>query len=274
MANAAKSSPNDALAELVERARSESIGSIDHAANAKAIALTNAQVQDAIRELLERDFQLIAIKALRGYGSSLMSFPISFTFRPGPDAGAVALNENFVVLVELPTRSVKRISKSAETPEGADAPFVLAANARFEPPTTPLSANEARYAREAAYYQSLGLGGTSGYLGGADTDETNTLRVDHVNTSSQTESVSYKDNVADDTMPDPSNHDDSEEKQTWVADHNDDLSSGDPWLGGGPGGFPGGGFPTGPGGGLPPRPGGGWPWPDPPPPYGWRYRGR
>jgi hypothetical protein len=267
MAKTPTRAAKDALSELVDKAIADSIGAIDHATNAKAIALANKEVQAAIRALLDRDYQLVAIQPLRGFGSSLMSFPLGFTFRPGADAGPVALNESFVVLVELPTRSVKRISPSAELAEGADVPFAVAANARFTPPVTPLADDAARRAREAAYYADIGLGGMGGYPSAAGTDETATLRVDNAPTSSDVETITYSDNVADDSASDPSNHDDSEEKYRWVADHGDDQSSGDPWQGGFPGG-PGGGWP----GGGRPRPGGGWPWPDPRPPYGWRNR--
>ena len=64
--------------DLAERARMESIGSIDHAVNAKAVALSNDEVKAAIREMLDRDYQLIAIEPVRGFGSSLMSFPLRF----------------------------------------------------------------------------------------------------------------------------------------------------------------------------------------------------
>ena len=107
---------SDPVAELAERARNDSIGSIDHATNAKAVALNNNEVQSHIRELLKRDFQLVAIQPLRGFGSSLMSFPLHFVFRAGAESGAVALNESFIVVVELPTRSVKRVSPSADQP--------------------------------------------------------------------------------------------------------------------------------------------------------------
>jgi hypothetical protein len=46
---APKQSTSDQLTSLAERARSDSIGSIDHAVNAKAIALGNEEVQAAIQ---------------------------------------------------------------------------------------------------------------------------------------------------------------------------------------------------------------------------------
>ena len=95
MAQSAGIKGADAVAELATRARNDSIGSIDHVVNAKAIALSNSEVQTMIGELLERDFQLIAIQPLRGFGSALMSFPLQFIFRAGPDSGAVALQESF-----------------------------------------------------------------------------------------------------------------------------------------------------------------------------------
>ena len=245
------------LAELVERARSESIGSIDHATNAKAIALSDARVQAAIREVLDRNFQLVAIQPLRGFGSALLSFPLNFIFRPLAESGPVALNESFLVIVELPTRTVKRISKTGET-TGSDVPFVIAANAQFTLPRTPASEMTARRQREAAYFRNVGLGMWS--EDNPPNTVTETLDVTQkLSTGCETES----DGIADDSA-----YDDYDEDYSYHPDYGHERGADYPGVAPGPGG------PVVPGGPLPGRPGGGWPWPDPPPPYGWRYRRR
>jgi hypothetical protein len=213
--------------------------------------------------LLDRDFQLIAIEPLRGFGSSLMSFPLHFVFRPGVEAGGVALNESFVVLVELPMRSVKRISKSSQLAAGADVPFAIAAHARFQAPITSQAELAPLYEREASFYRGVGLG--EGLPSAAGTDQTATHRLSYRDTGSASGSPTYKDGVADDSSDDDSQVDDKEEVHGWVNDNGDDDAD----RGYLPGGWEGPGLP---GGGRPGRPGGGWPWPDPPSPYGWRRR--
>jgi hypothetical protein len=166
---------SDVVDDLVERARAESIGSIDHAVNAKAIALGDGDVQSAIRELLGRDYQLVAIEPLRGFGSSLMSFPLRFVFRPGANSGPIALDESFVVLLELPTRTVKRISRSSELPSASDVPFVVAAIARVEPSRFTAAEMAPRYEREALFYRAVGLENLGWAPGAAGTDQTITI---------------------------------------------------------------------------------------------------
>jgi hypothetical protein len=247
----------DVVADLVEQARTESIGSIDHALNAKAIALSNEKVQAALREVLDRNFQLVAIQPLRGFGSALLSFPLNFVFRPRAESGPVALNESFVVIVELPTRTIKRISKTA-TPTGSDVPFAIAANAQFEPPRTPASMLAPRRQREAAYFRNIGLGMWS--EDNPPNTVTETLEVTQkFSTGCETES----DGIADDSA-----YDDYDEDYSYHPDYGHERGADYPGSGPSPTG------PALPGGQFPGGPGGGWPWPDPPPPYGWRYRRR
>ena len=257
---------SDAIADLAEQARQELIGSIDYFANAKAIALNNPDVQSSISELLDRGYRLVAIEPLRGFGSLLMSYPLIIVFRPAPDSGPVALDEALTVLVELPTRSVKRATRSTNLPSVHDVPFAIAATARSEPRITPMADVAARYQREADFYRGIGLGMSPG---ASSTDETVTFKTDSTPTTSDSGSNSFCQGVADDTTVDDDDMDDWDDQTHQVTDHHDDDASqaypgpgrwpgGPPWAGGGPGGLPG--------------PGGGWPWPDPQPPSVWRRR--
>jgi hypothetical protein len=257
------------IEDLAERARAESICSINHAVNAKAVALSNDEVKAVIRELLDRDYQLIAIEPLRGFGSSLMSYPLQFSFRAGANSGPIALDESFVVLVELPVQAVKRISRSPESARVSDVPFVIAASARAQAARVPFMDASQRAAREVSFFQSIGLGAWR--PGASGTDETATAVIKYTDTMSTVDTTAWSPGqIVDDTYPDngPDDHDDS--VTGWKADHGDDDSSPIyPEPGDGswsprppPGGWP---------GGPPGRPGGGWPWPDPPSPY-WRRR--
>ena len=253
--------------DLAERARMESIGSIDHTVNAKAVALSNDEVKAAIREMLDRDYQLIAIEPVRGFGSSLMSFPLHFSFRAGAGSGPIALDEFFVVLVELPVQAVKRISRSPELSRVSDVPFVVAASARAQAARVPFMDASQRDAREASFFQNIGLGAWR--PGASGTDETATAVIKYVDTTSTVDTTAWSPNhVVDDTYADNGIDDHDDSVTGWTADHGDDDSSPaypDPGDGSwgprpAPGGWP-----------IPGRPGGGWPWPDPPSPY-WRRR--
>ena len=254
--------------DLAERARMESIGSIDHAVNAKAVALSNDEVKAAIREMLDRDYQLIAIEPQRGFGSSLMSYPLRFAFRAGASGGPIALDESFVVLVELPVQAVKRISRSPESARVSDVPFVVAASGRAQAARVPFMDVSQRDAREASFFQNIGLGAWR--PGASGTDETATAVIKYVDTTSTVDTTAWSPGqIVDDTYADNGTDDHDDSVTGWKADHgDDDLSLLYPDPGDGSWGPlpPQGGWPVPPG-----RPGGGWPWPDPPNPY-WRRR--
>jgi len=251
-----------ALADLAEQARRDSIGSIDHLANAKAIALGDPKVQEALKEVLARGLRLTEIRPLRGFGSALMSFPLQLVFRSGQGDSPIDLAaESLVVTVELPTRSVKRVvAGPAETEAARDVPFAIAATAR--PPYTgvPLSELEGRNQRERVYFENLGLPDaartpTPGQWTIDDHKTTDSA------TGSETGSESYSNGVADDSEPDDTGADDQGVDDHVVEGHPGDPASWSPFDPGRP-------FVS-----DPPRGPGGWPWPAPPrDPIAWRRR--
>jgi hypothetical protein len=213
------------LKQLAEQARLDSIGSIDYLTNAKAIALANEQVQEAIREVLKRGMRLTEIRPMRGFGSGLMSFPIQITFRSGTGEGSIDLEtESLVVTVEIPTRSVKRVAAGPAGGEGAagDIPFSIAATAHAPYRGAPLSELQGRTMRERAFYADLG------FPVGAGRPSAGQWTIDDYKTSdtptgTETGSTSYSDGVADD-----SEVDDSASDEPVIDDHITEGHPGDP----------------------------------------------
>lgn len=252
---------DQSLKQLAEQARLDSIGSIDYLTNAKAIALADEKVQEAIKEVLKRGARLTEIRPMRGFGSGLMSFPIQIVFRGGAGEGPIDLeSESLIVTVEIPTRTVKRISSGPAGSVGTqgDIPFSIAATAHVPYRGAPLSELQARTLRERAFYEGLGfpVGAGRPSQGEWTIDDYKTTDTP---TGTDTGSTSYSDGVADDSEVDDSGSD-----EPVIDDHITEGHPGDPesWspfdpgrpFGGDlprPGGRPG----VGPGGPVGPRPG-------------------
>ncbi len=213
------------LKQLAEQARLDSIGSIDYLTNAKAIALADGKVQDAIKEVLKRDMRLTEIRPMRGFGSGLMSFPIQLVFRSGTGDSPIDLETvSLVVTVEIPTRSVKRVAEAPAGIEGAagDIPFSIAATAHAPYRGAPLTELQGRTMRESAFYAGLG------FPVGAGRPSAGQWTIDDYKTSdtptgTDTGSTSYSDGVADDSEVDDSGSD-----EPVIDDHITEGHPGDP----------------------------------------------
>jgi len=213
------------LKQLAEQARLDSIGSIDYLTNAKAIALADAKVQEAIKEVLQRDMRLTEVRPLRGFGSGLMSFPIQLVFRSGQGDSPIDLEtESLVVTVEIPTRSVKRIASGPAAGEAVagDIPFSIAATAHAPYRGAPLSELQGRSMRERAFYEDLGfpIGAGRPSAGQWTIDDYKTTDTP---TGTDTGSTSYSDGVADDSEVDDSGSD-----EPVIDDHIVEGHPGDP----------------------------------------------
>ena len=129
-----------AIAALKETSVSRAVGSIDYGINATAIAVQAPEVIDRLRSVLSKGYRLKAIQPITGSGSSLMDFRLRFRFH-SDDIIDVGI-EDFVVSVELPTKTVNRILDPGETiqPAAVPVPFVLAVPSQA--PQTMTSATE------------------------------------------------------------------------------------------------------------------------------------
>jgi hypothetical protein len=249
----AKDNLDKTLSDLAEEARLSSIGSIDYLANAKAIALGDRKVQEAIREVLGRGLRLTDIRPLRGFGSALMSFPLQLVFRSGTADPIDLPKESLVVTVEIPSRSVKRVVAGpvAEEESPGDIPFTIAATARGPFTGVPFAQLEGRLQRESAYFEGLGLPAPG--MAGKGQQTIYQTATDSFESGCPSFSATYSNGVSDDTGNDDSTYDDDT-----VDDHPEETRPGDPtfWSPFDPGT---------PFGGRVPQPPGGRPEPDPSP---------
>ena len=222
----------EALDQLAATAAQESIGSIDHAANAKAIALRDETVREKLAEVLSDGYKLKAIAALTGYGASPMDFRLKFHFES--EATIDLPIKDFIASVELPTKSVKRILSKPEEMRSptVGAPFSVAVPSRAPEYRTPTSEIAAKRSSERRFIGSLSLGGTvsrlrqEGFsvqpLDPCDTYY-DTVTDTHSETSLQTNvsTTTYCNGIADDEQNDL--------QADWVDDVAQDVSSDYKW---------------------------------------------
>jgi hypothetical protein len=161
----AKESHAQLVEKLASDCVSQSIGSIDYGLNAKAIALMSEAVKKRIVSQLEKGLRLVQICPLAGFGSSLMDFRLLFQFevvgaepkeRPAIDLES----RSFVVSVELPTKAVRTIADYTPQPAypPSDVPFSIAFPNLNAARPVPIAQTAGVRAREAAYFQNMGIG--------------------------------------------------------------------------------------------------------------------
>jgi len=148
---------NAAIERLATALTQDAIGSIDHATNAKAIAISSDLVINRLRELLSADHRLKEISAITGYGSSLQDFRLQFRFQTDD---MIDLSDNvFIVSVDLPTRSVKRIVDPSEAigPSALNVPLSVAIPSQVPLIKTPLTELQNRFNRTRAFFRDMPL---------------------------------------------------------------------------------------------------------------------
>ena len=116
-----KTDVTDEIQHLAETCSEESAGSIDYFTNAKAIALKAAIVIEKLTELLSAGCKLKSIEPVPGFASLPLDFRLRFHLES--DKIIDLPTSDFVVVIELPTRSVKRLMQ----PDEAVAPLTVAA---------------------------------------------------------------------------------------------------------------------------------------------------
>jgi hypothetical protein len=153
-----------AIQQLADSLVAASNGSIDYAVNAKAIALTSSLVTDRLRELLSTGYRLKDITPITGFGSSLRDFRLRFHLET--DDIIDVPTADFIVLVELTTKSVKRIldANEAVAPSTVPVPFSLAVPSQARQIQTPVTELTTRFNRAQAFFQRQFLPGTEGQL--------------------------------------------------------------------------------------------------------------
>jgi hypothetical protein len=198
---APKADVRAAVQQLADTLAKDSIGSIDHAVNAKAIALSSPLVTDKLIELLSTGHKLKDIVPLTGFGSSLLDFRLRFRF--STDNLIDLPTGDFIVSVELPTKSVKRILEPSAPldPSTVAAPFSLAVPSQAAAIRTPVTQLTNRFNRAQAFFRRQGLiRPLGGYGDTAFWSESQTQYGSPVDTNYGTES--YSDGIPDDTMND------------------------------------------------------------------------
>ena len=145
------------LDHLLTSAIDDSIGSIDHATNAKVIALKDQAVKHKLTESLTEGYRLKSITPLVGYGGSPLDFRLRFLF--GSDALIDLPRRDFIVSVELPARSVKRIldDQTEGAPISVQAPFTLAVPSQATEYRTPASELQGRSSLGQEFLAPLSL---------------------------------------------------------------------------------------------------------------------
>jgi hypothetical protein len=112
--------------ELADAAAQDSIGSLDYAINAKAIALSSPFVKNILVSVLSEEYRLAEITPLTGFGSILEDYRLLFRFHRGAVIDMPA--KDFVAVVNIPGNSVKHLldSRRILPPPMIAAPFALA----------------------------------------------------------------------------------------------------------------------------------------------------
>ena len=150
----------EAVERLAEGANNESVGSIDYATNARAIALKAELEQDKIVEVLEEGYRLRSIVPLSGRGFSPNDFRLRFQFEK--EQVVDLPDRDFVVIVDLPAKAVTRtvpFEHGAES-EVPPLPFSLAVPSRAREVSPPLVELADRFAREWEFARRLSLTNT------------------------------------------------------------------------------------------------------------------
>ncbi len=139
-----------------------SVGSVDHTTNAKAVALKNPEIRNAIASALTDRYRLTSVIPLIGYGSRLDNYVLFFTFNRSDASGLIDCDQKHLeVVVNLPCRAVQSFEFVKEArklqADEAGVPFVLAVPSRTNEVTTPSSALADSRSREADFFRGLGL---------------------------------------------------------------------------------------------------------------------
>jgi len=152
------------LDQLLTAVTDESVGSIDHATNAKVIALKDSGVRDKLVGIMSEGHRLKSITPLVGYGASPMDFRLRFHFES--DALVDLSQRDFIASVELPSKSVKRIldDQTEGTLTPIHAPFSLAVPSLAREYKTPVSELQARTSVERQFLGSLSIGTAVGQV--------------------------------------------------------------------------------------------------------------
>lgn len=107
----------DEIAQEIEKLSqqfvTDSLGSIDYAANAKAIAFLSKEVKSKVADTISDGYTLRNVKPILGFGSSLMEFRLGIEFEKSEINKVVNLSKkSLIITVEIPTKSVRKIDES------------------------------------------------------------------------------------------------------------------------------------------------------------------
>lgn len=140
----------------------DSQGSIDYAANAKAIAFAGDDVKKRVIDVVADGYVVTDIRPLQGFGAALMGFRIAVDFDKRETTGAVSLSKrSLIITVEIPNRAVSRIEETTGTPAGGSpaAPFSIMHRDLGAEVRTPLTEIAPRRDAERAYFNEVGVPG-------------------------------------------------------------------------------------------------------------------
>jgi hypothetical protein len=142
-----------AIEQLADILAKDSIGSTDHVINAKTIALSDSGVVDRLVDLLAKGYRLKDITPVVGYGSSPLDFRLRFHLESNEMIDLPTAD--FTVLMELTTKSVRRILEPTEpiSPSTVPLPFSLAIPSMARDFRTPRSELTNRLNREQAFFR-------------------------------------------------------------------------------------------------------------------------
>lgn len=216
-----------ALDQLSTTAAEESIASIDHAVNAKAIAVRDETVRERLAATLSDHYKLKSITPLTGHGTTPMDFRLMFHFES--EALIDLPVRDFVVSVELPTKSVKRIIDKPEEmkPLTVTAPFSLAVPSRAQEYKTPISEVATRVSSERQFLSSLAPPGTISNLRreGFNVQPLSPCDTFFTTSTHTVSSTSLQTNVSSTTFSDGAADDEQNDLQPdFVDDGQEDLS--------------------------------------------------
>ena len=144
----------DAIRNLVETHSDASVGSIDYVTNAKAIALKAEIVIAKLTELLSAGYRLKSMEPVHGFASLPPDFRLRFHLES--DNVIDLPTSDFVIAIELTTKSVKRLMQPDEAVASSTiaAPFSLAVPSRATAHKIPASELTNKYRRARAFFES------------------------------------------------------------------------------------------------------------------------
>jgi hypothetical protein len=146
--------------DLARRYAEDSIGAIDHATNARAIALADIKLKSNLEERLNAGYALVRVSPLSGYGSSPDNFVIVFEFHKSSADQIVDLDTIYLrVTVNLPGHKVFGIEEIKDDLilDSNDVPFAIAVPSRAGEAVTILEALADTRQRERDFMRGLGL---------------------------------------------------------------------------------------------------------------------